>query len=123
MNNPETFWTKSKDSRDHTSGILTEFDELSRNMEYDIDTSGDLQEYIDNDCISWADFRDWLEELAEYYGGTVESWALDGFTIVDLTQEEYDEWENMYDRELRSYLEELEKEYPNFGIEDEEEEH
>lgn len=123
MNNPETFWTKSEDSRDHTSGILTEFEELSRNMEYDIDTSGDLREYVNNDCISWTDVRYWLEELARYYGGTVESWALDGFTIVDLNQEEYNEWENMYDKELQSYLEELEKEYPNFGIEYEEEDY
>ena len=119
MDNPKTFWTKSEDSRDYTSSTLTEFEELSRNMEYDVDTSGYLQEYIDNDCISWADFQDWLEGLTENYGGTVESWALDRFTIVDLNQEEYDEWENMYDRELQSYLEELEEEYPNFGIEDE----
>lgn len=122
MNNVETFWTKSEDSRDHTSGILTEFDELSRNMEYDIDISGDLEEYIDNDCISWTDVRDWLEDLTTVYGGTVECWAADAFTIVDLNQEEYDEWDIRYYKELEAYLEELEEEYPNFGMEDEEEE-
>ena len=122
MNNVETFWTKSEDSRDYTSGILTEFDELSRNMEYDIDISGDLEEYVDNDCISWTDVRDWLEDLTRVYGGTVECWAGDAFTIVDLNQEEYDEWDIRHYKELEAYLEELEEEYPNFGMKDEEEE-
>ena len=122
MSNPEAFWTKPKDSRNYTSSTLGELEERSRSFEYDIDTSGDIQEYIDNDCISWSDFQYWLEGLTDFYGGTVYCWALDGFTIVDLNEDEYEEWENMYDRELQSYLDELEEEFPNFGIEDEEEE-
>ena len=119
MNNSKTFWTKSEDSRDYTSGTLTEFEELSRNMEYEVDTSGDLEEYINNGCISWRDFEYWLQELSDRYGGSVSNWAQNGFTIVDLNQEEYDEWEDMYDKELQSYLEDLEEEYPNFGVEEE----
>lgn len=121
MSNPEAFGTKSEDSRYYKSATLDEFEERSRCLEYDVDTSGDLQEYIDNGCISWGDFEYWLRELAGYYGGRVSSWARDGFTIVELNQEEYDEWENMYEKELNSYLQELEMEYPNFGLEEEEE--
>ena len=122
MSNPETFWTKPKDSRNYTSSTLDELEERSRSFEYDIDTSGDIQEYIDNDCISWSDFQYWLEGLTDFYGGTVNAWARDGFTIIDLNEDEYEEWDNMYDRELQSYLDDLAEEFPNFGIEDEEEE-
>ena len=121
MNNPEAFSTKSEDSRDYKSSTLDEFEERSRNLEFDVDTSGDdLQAYIDNGCISWSDFEYWLHDLAMNYGGTVSSWARDGFTIVDLNQEEYDEWESMYEKELMYYLQELEQEYPNFGLGEEE---
>lgn len=120
MSHPEAFGTKSEDSRDYKSPTLDEFEEGSRSYEFDVDTSGeDIAQYVENGCISWSDFEYWLRELAGYYGGTVNSWARDGFTIVDLNQEEYDEWEEMYDKELNSYLQDLEMEYPNFGLEEE----
>lgn len=122
MSNPEAFSTKSEDSRYYKSATLDEFEEMSRCFEFDVDTSGDdLQAYIDNGCISWEDFEYWLQDLANNYGGTVSSWASDGFTIVDLNQEECYEWENMYGKELDAYLQELEQEYPNFGLGEERE--
>lgn len=123
MSNPDAFGTKSEDSRDYTSATLDEFEERSRSYEFDVDTSGeDIAQYVENGCISWSDFEYWLGELTNYYGGRVSSWARDGFTIVDLNQEEYEEWEEMYEKELDSYLQELEQEFPNYGLEEEDEE-
>ena len=124
MSNPEALGTKSEDSRNYKSPTLNEFEERSRCLEFDVDTySEDLEQYIENDCISWSDFEYWLSELTEHYGGRVSSWARDGFTIVDLNQEEYDEWEDMYEKELRYYLRELEQEFPNYGLDEDEEEY
>lgn len=123
MSNPEAFGTKSEDSRNYESPTLDEFEERSRSYEFDVDTSGeDIAQYVENGCISWSDFEYWLGELTNYYGGRVSSWARDGFTIVDLNQEEYEEWEEMYEKELDSYLQELEQEFPNYGLEEEDEE-
>lgn len=119
IDNPRSLTQPTEDMFD------TELDEIadmeSNDYEYDVDTSGDLEEYIDNDCISWEDVRSFLDELTYSYGGSVDQWARDAFTVRDLNREEYDEWENRFFSELDSWLEELEREYPNFGRDDEDE--
>ena len=116
MSNPEAFSVKSEDSRNYKSATLNEIEERSRSFEFDVDTSGeDLTMFVDNGYISWSDFEYWLGDLTNYYGGRVSSWARDGFTIVDLNQEEYEEWEEMYEKELMSYIDELREEYGDEG--------
>lgn len=116
MSNPEAFGTKSEDSRIYKSPTLDEFEERSRSFEFDVDTSGeDLTMFVDDGYISWSDFEYWLQELTNYYGGKVNSWARDGFTIVDLNQDEYEEWEEMYETELMSYIDGLREEYGDEG--------
>lgn len=112
IDNPEAFSVKSADSRNYKSATLNEIEERSRSFEFDVDTSGeDLTMFVDNGYISWSDFEYWLQELTDYYGGKVNSWARDGFTIVDLDQDEYERWEEMYEKELMSYIDELREEY------------
>lgn len=96
--------------------------DMETKYEYEPDVSGDIETYIDNDCISWEDVRSFLDNLTSTYGGYVESWARDGFTIVDLSKDEYDEWEDRFYDELMAYLDDLEQEYPNYGMSDDDEE-
>lgn len=124
IDNPETFWTVPEDSRDYSSRMLDELEEASHCMDFEVDTSGeDLERYIENGCITWDDVYSFVDSLTSFYGGDVHHWAADGFTIVDLTEEQYDEWESMWERELQSWLDELEEEYPNFGMGDEDEDY
>lgn len=121
FSNKNLFGTSPVDSRYYThSNTYRELVELDMQNEYDIDTSGDLESYIENDCITWEDFEYWLEDLTTYYGGEVSRWAQDGFTITNLSSDNYREWEEHFFSELNSYLNDLAEEFPNFG-EDEEE--
>lgn len=122
MGNPDIFGVESTyDSRNYTSNTLDEIKENSKNMEFELDVYG-LAEFVDRDIISWSDVEYWLQELTSYYGGTVNAWARDGFTIVDIDMDQYDEWENMYEKELDSYMSELESELENDENYDEDEE-
>ena len=122
MNNPDTFGTETEDSRDYGSDLLNDMEEASDNLEFDIDDTYEVRQYVNNGCISWEDFRQMLEDLAGYFGGTVNQWARDGFTIRDLDYDQIKQWEYGYPRELDSYLSELAAEFPNYG-EDEDEEY
>ena len=119
FSNPETFGTKTEDSREYTSNTLNELEENSYNETYDVDTSGELETYIENDCIDWRDVYDWLCELTDYYGGSVEQVARDCFEIEGLNREQYDGWDEHFFSELDSYISELEQEFPNYGLDDE----
>ena len=109
LNTPGLFGQQPKaDSRDYSSNTLSEIGDRSHQFEYEIDTSGDLEELIEEyGAASWSDFEYWLEELCRTYGGEVNSWARDGFTIVDLDSEQLDEWENLFFKELESYCDDL----------------
>ena len=91
----------------------------THSLEYDVDTTGELEDYIRNECISWSDVRHWLENLTHYLGGTVNQWAQDAFTIKNLDAKQYNAWENKFFKELQSYLGDLEDEFPDFGLGDE----
>ena len=119
MNNPDTFGTETEDSRDYDSDTLNDMEEASHDLEFDVDDTYEVSQYVNNGCISWEDFRQLLEDLADYWGGTVNQWARDGFTIRDLDYDQLKQWENDYPREFESYLSQLEEEFPNYG-EDEE---
>lgn len=121
VDNPELCGMKpNADSRDYHSNTVDWFIEAGHHYEYDVDVSGDLQNYIDNNCIDWSDVQYLLEDLTNTYGGNLNVWAADGFTITDLTSDEYEEWDRMWFKELSSYLEQLEEEFPNYGEEDDE---
>lgn len=121
VDNPELCGMKpNADSRDYHSNTVDWFIEAGHHYEYDVDVSGDLQNYIDNNCIDWSDVEYLLEDLTNTYGGNLNVWAADGFTITDLTSDEYEEWDRMWFKELSSYLEQLEEEFPNYGEEDDE---
>lgn len=117
--NPEVFGDTTVDSRDYTSSTFDEIAEAAPKYEFDPDLSGDLELYIENDCISWDDVSDFLDGLADVYGGTVNQWALDAFTIEDLDREQVKEWERSFYRDIMNWLDELENEYPNYGEEEE----
>ena len=117
VKNPGVF---SKPAVDMYSVKVTDIAEMQPEYEYEVDTSGDLEIYIDNGCIDWDDVEYFLEELCRNYGGEVHWWARDAFTIQGLNKDEYDEWDYMFFNELNGYLNELEQEFPNYGEEDEE---
>lgn len=119
VKNPGVF---SKPAIDMYSVKVTDIAGMQPEYEYEVDTSGDLEMYIDNGCISWSDVEYFLEELCRSYGGEVSSWARDAFTIVGLSRDQYDEWDNMFFKDLSGYLNDLEQEFPNYGQEEYEEE-
>lgn len=118
MNSPELFGEPaSADSTRYSSYTYEEFVENSKNMEFEVDTWG-FSECVDNGWATWDEFSYFLDELCSMYGGRVSSWARDGFTITDLDYDQLQEWEEMYPKELDSYISELEEE--NEGYEDDE---
>lgn len=115
--NPGVF---SKPAVDMYSVKVTDIAEMQPEYEYEVDTSGDLEIYIDNGCIDWDDVENFLDELCGSYGGEVRSWARDAFIIEGLNKDQYDEWDHMFFNELIGWLNELENEFPNYGEGDEE---
>jgi len=112
--------TESDGSRDYSGEYSVA--EMAPEYSYDVDTSGDLERYIENGCVSWDDVYYFLEDLARQYGGTVHQRARDWFEIDDLDKEEYQSWDSEYFNDLERWLDDLEREYPNFGEKDENEE-
>lgn len=110
-----------KDSRYYTSSTLDAIIENDRNHEFEI-YLGDVESYVENGCISYSDVEDFLHDLCSNYGGEVYG-AYGSFTIQNLSGEQVELWEEMYYRELESYLEQLESEYPNYGLDEEEEDY
>lgn len=63
------------------------WEDISPKYEYEADFSGDIEEYIDHDKISWDDVEEWLSNLLSDLGISsrkINRWALDAFTITDL---------------------------------------
>ena len=84
----------------------------SHNLEYEPDVSGDwLDRLIDSGCIDWDDVKQFLDDLTSDYGGSVYAWALDGFTITDLDEDEYDQWDRYFNDAFGNWLDELMEEY------------
>lgn len=117
-----SLFTKSpKDSRYYNSKTLEDIIERDKQHEFEI-YLGDVESYVENGCISYSDVEDFLHNLCSNYGGEVYG-AYGSFTIQNLSSEQVEQWEEMYDNELDSYLEELESEYPNYGLDEEEEDY
>lgn len=110
-----------ENSRNYTSSTLYDIIENDKNHEFEI-YLGDVESYVENGCISYSDVEDFLDELCSYYGGEVYD-AYGSFIIQNLSGEQVEQWEEMYDKELESYLEDLESEYPNYGLDEEEEDY
>jgi len=121
--NPQLFAMECKDSREYSSPTLGEIAEIAPKYEFQPDV-WDFSPYVDNDCISWRDVYDFLENIAQFKGGEVHQWVSDAYVIQELDKEQYEDWERNYESEVRSWLDELESEFPNYGEEeyDEEEE-
>ena len=67
------------------------------NFEYDPDLEGYfLTDLIDDGYLSWDDVNDLLEKMSRRFGGSVYRWAEDGFTITQLDEDSFDEWENNF---------------------------
>lgn len=117
-----SLFTKSpKDSRYYNSKTLEDIIERDKQHEFEI-YLGDVESYVENGCISYSDVEDFLHDLCSNYNGEVYG-AYGSFTIQNLSGEQVEQWEEMYDNELESYLEELESEYPNYGLDEEEEDY
>ena len=117
-----SLFTKSpKDSRHYNSKTLEDIIEHDKQHEFEI-YLGDVESYVENGCISYSDVKSFLDDLCSYYGGEVYE-SYDSFIIQNLSGEQVEQWEEMYDKELESYLEDLESEYPNYGLDEEEEDY
>ena len=110
-----------ENSRNYTSSTLYDIIENDKNHEFEI-YLGDVESYVENGCISYSDVKSFLDDLCSYYGGEVYD-AYGSFIIQNLSGEQVEQWEEMYDKELESYLEDLESEYPNYGLDEEEEDY
>ena len=124
--NLHLFGEGTTDSRDYDEGYyIDDWEERDHENEYEPDTSGEyLDILLDHDIISWEDVRDFLENLTEYYGGEVSQWARDAFNIINLSSEEYYEWDDHFPGEWGNFLDELMSEHENEinGYDEEEEE-
>ena len=101
------------------------FDEYVQTLEYDPDFSGDIEEYIRYDKISWEDVMDELSMFLDNLGidsRKINQWARDAFTIEDLSPSELKRIEEEFPDFLRSYLNDLESQYGSVYELDEEEE-
>ena len=113
--NPDIFGKSPVDSIDYKGSLVYEWEEASHSLEYEPDVSSEwLYNLIDRDCISWDDVEQFLNELARYYGGTVNAWARDGFTIIDLDEDEYNQWEDNFPNEFESWVDDLINEYGEY---------
>ena len=112
VNTPELFGKPVVDSRDYNSDLIEEWNDASHCLEYDPDVSGEyLDRLIDSGCIDWSDVESMLEDLASDWGGEVSSWARDAFTIIELDEDEYDEWDRYFSRTFNDWLDDLMSEY------------
>lgn len=121
---PEYFGdAPTSDSRDYDSVLVDEWKDASHNLEFDVDTSGEyLDTAIDRGWITWEDVEYCLEDWARDMGGNVRRWAHDGFTITDLDDDEYDEWEHHFYKWWEEWLTDVMNEHEDELYEDEEDE-
>lgn len=118
-NTPEIFGKETEDSITYKSRTTSDILSEVPTYEYEPDLSGDLELYIDHDCISWDDIAEWLKDMCYEYGGNLNHKALDWFEIYDLSPMELSTWEEEFPNRISSYLDYLETEYPNYGEEGE----
>ena len=112
VNTPDLFGKPVVDSREYNNSWVDYWDSESHNLEYEPDVSGDwLDRLIDSGCIDWDDVKQFLDDLTSDYGGSVYAWALDGFTITDLDEDEYDQWDRYFNDAFGNWLDELMEEY------------
>lgn len=119
------------DSRDYDSPTLEDLKDVAPKYEYSLDLSGDLERYVDNECISMEDIESAVDDWCQQFGGKIGSrFAYDDyeFPIQELSHEELHRWENAFSysgwsaikkNPVQRWLDELEKEFPNFGEEEE----
>lgn len=118
LDHPELFGEPAKaDSRDYESETVDEIEAMGHSHEYDIDTWA-VEAAIEHGWTTWEDFLYFLDDLCSYYGGEVHGIARDAFVIIDLTSEQYSEWEEQYPNEVENYVEELMAEHADEEDED-----
>lgn len=105
--NLELFGEDVIDSRDYTSPLVDEWEEWSHCLEYEPDLSGEyLDRLMDADLINWDDVRSFIDDCISDMGGNDNWWARDAVTITDLSQDEWDEWNDNFDRWWGQWLDE-----------------
>lgn len=110
LDNPYLFGETSVDSRNYYSNTLDDIVNLDSMNSFDVDVSR-FEDLVNNDVMGWDDVREFLDNLTETYGGSLEIIALDAFEITGLSSEELEYWEENYDNEADSFAEEYESEY------------
>lgn len=112
-NNPEVFGEDSIDSREFDSYLIDEWNEMSHSLEYEPDTSGEyLDRLIEADCVNYDDVDQLLCDWAEYdMGGEVNRWAQDAWTITNLDIDQFNEWNDNFERWWNQTLDEWMNEY------------
>lgn len=91
--------------------------DLAPKYDYDCDVSGELLEkHLDLGDIDWSDVKDCIEGIVEYdlsgdSDAWVDQWALDAFTIKDLSKEDYEILNRSFDKWFFSWVESLADEY------------
>ena len=109
VSNPSLFKEKSKDMFSYQP---VDIETLEPEYEYEIDISGEIEPYIGMGAIDSTDVCYFLIELANQYGGEIER-RFQGYVVVGLNTDEYDEWESQFPKEVESWVDELAEEYPD----------
>lgn len=113
------------DSRDFDSGYVSEWDDISHSLEYEVDFhhNGYWYELYEADILSYDDLEEFCEDLT--YGGfegRVTRPYNDVIVIKDLDQDGADHWERDAYREFESWIEEKYEEHRDELEEDDDEE-
>lgn len=109
VSNPSLFKEKSKDMYSYEPVDTETFEP---EYEYEIDMSGEIELYIGTGAIDSDDVYYFLTELANQYGGEIER-RFQGYVVVGLNVDEYDEWESQFPQEVESWVNDLAEEYPD----------
>ena len=109
VSNPSLFKEKSKDMYEYEP---VDIETLEPEYEYEIDISGEIEPYIGMGAIDSNDVDYFLTELANQYGGEIER-RFQGYVVVGLNTDEYDEWESQFPQEVESWVSDLAEEYPD----------
>lgn len=105
--NLELFGENTEDSRDYTSSLVDDWTEWSHCLEYEPDLSGEyLDRLMDAELLSWDDVREFIGDCVNSLGGSDYWWASDAVNIQDLNQDEWDEWNDNFDRWWGDWLDE-----------------
>lgn len=110
VSNPSLFKEKSKDMFSYEPVDIETFEP---EYEYEIDISGEIEPYISMGVIDSDDVYYFLTELANYYGGEIETRFPGYYAVVGLNKDEYNEWESQFPQEEESWVNDLAEEYPD----------